>query len=114
MGKLDGKVVIVTGSSNGIGRATAVLFAEEGASVTIHGRSTETLNETEQILKSKGVTENRIAVVQGSVEEETTCHEIIEKTVEKFGKIDVLVELKKIKFTEFFRSTMLVWVPKME
>jgi len=91
MGKLDGKVVIVTGSSNGIGRATAVLFAEEGASVTIHGRSTETLNETEQILKSKGVTENRIAVVQGSIEEEKTCHELIEKTVEKFGKIDVLI-----------------------
>lgn len=43
MGKLDGKVVIVTGSSSGIGQATALLFAQEGASVTVHGRSTESL-----------------------------------------------------------------------
>uniref|UniRef100_A0A914EP72 Uncharacterized protein n=1 Tax=Acrobeloides nanus TaxID=290746 RepID=A0A914EP72_9BILA len=98
MGKLEGKVVIVTGSSNGIGRATAVLFAEEGASVTIHGRSTESLKTTEEILKSKGVPDSRIAVVQGVIEEEKTCEELIQKTVDKFGKIDVLINNAGIAF----------------
>uniref|UniRef100_A0A914CSC0 Uncharacterized protein n=1 Tax=Acrobeloides nanus TaxID=290746 RepID=A0A914CSC0_9BILA len=91
MGKLDGKVAIVTGSSSGIGQATAVLFAEEGASVTVHGRSSESLQKTQTLLKSKGIPESRILVVQGVIEEDKTCDDLINKTVQKFGKLDVLV-----------------------
>uniref|UniRef100_A0A914E422 Uncharacterized protein n=1 Tax=Acrobeloides nanus TaxID=290746 RepID=A0A914E422_9BILA len=91
MGKLDGKVVIVTGSSAGIGKTTAALFAQEGASVTIHGRSSESLKKTFELLKSKGVSENKILIIQGLIEEEKTCHDLVNKTVEKFGRIDVLV-----------------------
>uniref|UniRef100_A0A914CDX1 Uncharacterized protein n=1 Tax=Acrobeloides nanus TaxID=290746 RepID=A0A914CDX1_9BILA len=91
MGKLDGKVAIVTGSSAGIGRYTAALFAEEGASVTIHGRSSESINKTVELLKSKGVPESKFLVVQGQIELEQTCHELITKTIEKFGRLDILV-----------------------
>jgi NADP-dependent 3-hydroxy acid dehydrogenase YdfG len=43
------------------------------------------------LLTSHGIPEKRIQTVQGAIEDETTCHSIIEKTVDKFGKIDVLV-----------------------
>lgn len=91
MNKLLGKVVIITGSSAGIGRSTALLFAREGASVTVHGRSSESIQKTVELLKSNGVPESRILVVQGVVEDEKTSHALIEKTVAKFGKIDILV-----------------------
>uniref|UniRef100_A0A914CTA4 Uncharacterized protein n=1 Tax=Acrobeloides nanus TaxID=290746 RepID=A0A914CTA4_9BILA len=91
MGKLDGKVAIVTGSSCGIGQATAVLFAEEGASVIVHGRSSESLQKTHNLLKSKGIPESRILIVQGVIEDDKTCDDLINKTVQKFGKLDVLV-----------------------
>jgi len=91
MGKLDGKVAIITGSSAGIGKTTAALFAQEGASVTIHGRSSESIKKTFELLKSNGVPENKILTVQGQIENEQTCHDLINKTVQKFGKLDILV-----------------------
>jgi NAD(P)-dependent dehydrogenase (short-subunit alcohol dehydrogenase family) len=89
--RFEGKVVIITGSSTGIGREAALDFAKEGASVTIHGQSTERLEAAKKALKDAGVDEKRVQVVQGSIQEEKTQKEIIDKTVEKFGKIDVLV-----------------------
>uniref|UniRef100_A0A914CZQ3 Uncharacterized protein n=1 Tax=Acrobeloides nanus TaxID=290746 RepID=A0A914CZQ3_9BILA len=91
MGKLTGKVAIITGSSAGIGRATALLFASEGAFVTIHGRNEKSLEETQNQLKAQGVHDNRILVVQGQIEEAKTCEDLINETIKKFGKLDVLV-----------------------
>ncbi|KAI1709138.1 short chain dehydrogenase domain-containing protein [Ditylenchus destructor] len=79
MARFNGKVVIVTGSSTGIGRQAAVDFAKEGASVTIHGQSSERLQETQKVLKDAGVPEKRILVVQGPIQEEKTQNEIIDK-----------------------------------
>ncbi|KAI6198336.1 3-oxoacyl-[acyl-carrier-protein] reductase FabG-like [Aphelenchoides fujianensis] len=89
--RFDGKVVIVTGSTSGIGQAAAYRVASEGASVTLHGRNPEGMKETVEKLKEMGVGEDRIQQVFGDVKEEKTLHEIVDKTVEKFGKIDVLV-----------------------
>ncbi|KAK6052648.1 oxidoreductase, short chain dehydrogenase/reductase family protein [Cooperia oncophora] len=76
-GRFDGRAVIVTGSSNGIGRATAVMFAKEGAMVTICGRDEKTLN--------------KLLVVQGDLRDEDVMKETVNGTVRKFGRLDVLV-----------------------
>jgi len=87
-----GKVIIVTGSSSGIGREAALIFAKEGASVTIHGgTSTERLKETEALLKKQGVPESRIHSVLGPIEDEKVQKRLIDETVKKFGRLDVLV-----------------------
>ncbi|KAH7712291.1 short-chain dehydrogenease/reductase-like protein [Aphelenchoides avenae] len=91
MGKFDGKVVIVTGSSAGIGRDAAIEFAKEGASVVIHGQSEERLNETKKLISETGVGDDKIAWVLGPLDEEGTPKKIIDAAVSKFGSIHVLV-----------------------
>ncbi|KAI6184857.1 hypothetical protein M3Y97_00641500 [Aphelenchoides bicaudatus] len=86
-----GKVAIVTGSSSGIGRAAVEQLATEGASVTVHGKNTARLQETLDLLKKQGVPESRIHSVQGSIEDEDVQKQLIDETVKKFGKLDVLV-----------------------
>ncbi|GMR46733.1 hypothetical protein PMAYCL1PPCAC_16928, partial [Pristionchus mayeri] len=87
----SGKVVIVTGSSNGIGRATAELFAKAGAKLTITGRNAETLEETYQLCLQAGLYPGGILKMLGDVTDESFIEQLVEKTVEKFGQLDVLV-----------------------
>ncbi|KAI6181812.1 hypothetical protein M3Y98_00869300 [Aphelenchoides besseyi] len=89
--RFENKVVIVTGSSSGIGQAAAYRLAEEGAKITIHGRNPDGMKETTDKLKEIGVSEDRIQQVFGDVKEENTLKELVSKTIEKFGQIDVLV-----------------------
>uniref|UniRef100_A0A914DP01 Uncharacterized protein n=1 Tax=Acrobeloides nanus TaxID=290746 RepID=A0A914DP01_9BILA len=91
MGKFDGKVVIVTGSSAGIGQATAVAFAKEGAKVTIHGQNNDRLKATEKLMLEAGSKIEKIWIVSGSVEDEDVLKKIVDETVKKFGKIDILI-----------------------
>ncbi|KAI6218805.1 Oxidoreductase, short chain dehydrogenase/reductase family protein [Aphelenchoides besseyi] len=86
-----GKVVIVTGSSSGIGQSTAELFAAKGANVTIHGQNEERLQKTVELLKKNGVSECRLLVVRGLIEKEETRKQLINETIKKFGRLDVLV-----------------------
>ncbi|CAD6191699.1 unnamed protein product [Caenorhabditis auriculariae] len=89
--RFENKVAIVTGSSNGIGRAVAVLFASEGAKVTIHGRNEESIKETQKELHDAGVKESDVLVVRGDIREEKVQKSLVEETVAKFGKINILV-----------------------
>nr|CDJ94200.1 Short-chain dehydrogenase reductase SDR domain containing protein [Haemonchus contortus] len=91
VGRFEGKVVIVTGSSNGIGRATAVLFAEEGAKVTITGRDDKALAETRKEMQVVGAKKEDIVAIQGDLIDEVIQKKIIDATIEQFGKIDILV-----------------------
>ncbi len=84
-----GKTAVITGASRGVGRATALRLAEAGADVVVNYLSREdAANETVALCKEKGV--DAIAV-QGDVSEWSAAHNIADKTIEKFGKIDLLV-----------------------
>ncbi|CAD6191698.1 unnamed protein product [Caenorhabditis auriculariae] len=89
MPQFAGKVVIVTGSSNGIGRETARHFAAEGALVTIHGRNEEALEQAKKEVHEAGG--NDVIVVRGDVREDSVQKKLIEETLAKHGKIDILV-----------------------
>ena len=96
MGKLDGKVAIVTGASRGIGKATAVLFAAEGAKVACAAR---TMGEGDHVLEgSLMTTVSEIEVAGGTalaiptdISKEESCRDLVAKTKETFGPVDVLV-----------------------
>ncbi|KAI1701807.1 enoyl-(Acyl carrier protein) reductase domain-containing protein [Ditylenchus destructor] len=91
MGDFSGKAVIVTGSSRGIGREVALAFGREGAFLTVHGQSKEKLDETLELLRLSGVEGKRIVVVLGPIQDEKIANAIVDETVKKFGRIDVLV-----------------------
>ncbi|GMS93537.1 hypothetical protein PENTCL1PPCAC_15712, partial [Pristionchus entomophagus] len=80
-----------TGSSNGIGRATAVLFSKHGAQVTITGRNAETLEDTKQLCLRAGAKADDILELLGDVTDESFLVRLVSETVAKFGRIDVLV-----------------------
>jgi len=90
----SGKIVIVTGSSSGIGRQAALMFAQEGADgLLIHGQSAERLQETQKMLvEQTGIDPSRIVQLIGSMEAEDTPNQIHSAAMERFnGRIDVLV-----------------------
>ncbi|KAK6733305.1 hypothetical protein RB195_017197 [Necator americanus] len=91
MSRFIGKVVIVTGSSSGIGAATAVLFAKEGAKVTITGRKPDGLEATKHSIIDAGGKEDDVNVVVADVTDAVGREQIVSSTVQKWGKIDVLI-----------------------
>ncbi|MCF0149526.1 MAG: SDR family oxidoreductase [Clostridium sp.] len=86
--KLCGKVAVVTGASSGMGKAIALLYAREGASVVAVARRKEKLNEL--IEESKDY-EGKIIVMQGDVSKKEDNEKMIDLAIESFGKIDILV-----------------------
>ena len=88
MGKLEGKVAIITGGTSGQGRAIAELFAEEGASVVIGGRDDERGREVVDGIREKGA---RAEFVAGDIKTIDASRALIEKAVETFGGVDILV-----------------------
>ncbi len=87
------KTVIVTGAGSGIGRATAIRFAHEGANVILVGRTAETLEETAKAFPHDRTwihTDNYLSVVC-DISVQSQVQQMIETIIEKFEKIDVLV-----------------------
>ncbi|XP_065056992.1 3-oxoacyl-[acyl-carrier-protein] reductase FabG-like [Rhopilema esculentum] len=91
MSSLDGKVAIITGASSGLGKATAILFAEFGAKLVLTGRNGEALNKTksECLEKNKNISEP--LCIQGDLTDEEHVKDIIKKTIDHFKCINVLV-----------------------
>ena len=87
--KLEGKNVIITGGSDGIGKETARIMAEEGANVIIFARNIENLNKTRDEIKIK--TGNIVEIHSVDVKDEKNVKETVNRVVEKNGNIDILV-----------------------
>ena len=88
-GKLKGKIALITGGGSGIGKAVALLFAKEGAKVAINYYSgEEDAKDTEALIKKYG---GESLLIQGDISEETFCRQLVEQTVQHFGRIDILV-----------------------
>jgi NAD(P)-dependent dehydrogenase (short-subunit alcohol dehydrogenase family) len=88
-GKLKGKVALITGGDSGIGRAVAIAFAKEGASVAIsYYDEHDDAKETQRLVKSQG---GKALLLPGDIGYESHCRDIVEKTVQEFGRIDILV-----------------------
>jgi len=88
MGRLENKVAIITGSNSGVGAATAELFAKEGAKVVICARRLNKLEEVAKKIRDNG---GEVLVVQTDVSKVEDCENLVAKTVETFGRVDVLV-----------------------
>lgn len=88
MGGLDGKVVLVTGGSRGIGKGIARGMAKEGASIVISARPSKVLEETAVELSALG---GRVLAVPADVTDETQVERLFTAVEEQFGRLDVLV-----------------------
>jgi NAD(P)-dependent dehydrogenase (short-subunit alcohol dehydrogenase family) len=86
--RLKDKVALITGGGTGMGRATALVFAKEGARVTVTGRRKEPLEETISEIESSG---RQAIMVQGDVSVAKDAAEMVNKTVKAFGRLDVLI-----------------------
>ena len=89
MGKLEGKIALITGSDSGIGQASAIAFAKEGADVVITYHSDEKgANETLQKVKNEG---RKAIVLQVDISEEKEVEAMFDRSIKEFGKIDILM-----------------------
>jgi glucose 1-dehydrogenase len=96
MQKLDGKNVLVTGASSGIGQAIAVRFAQEGANVAINfGSGAEQAEVTRAMVRdaymANGPSERRELVVQADVSIEEQVKAVFARVLEEFGRLDILI-----------------------
>jgi NADP-dependent 3-hydroxy acid dehydrogenase YdfG len=88
MAKLDGKVAIVTGASSGIGEATVQALAAEGAAVVAGARRKERLDSLVDAVTRDG---GKAIALEFDITDESQAHDLIQRTVEEFGRIDILV-----------------------
>ena len=100
MNKLSGKVALITGASRGIGRAIAIEFARQGASVIINYSSDyegakETLEEVKK-LNGYGI------IIKGDISSFEKCNVIVEETLKVMGKIDILINNAGISYMGLF------------
>ncbi|MFP6716169.1 MAG: SDR family oxidoreductase [Alphaproteobacteria bacterium] len=87
------QVVVVTGATKGIGRATAIAFAREGASVVATGRTREALDSVSETIKGLG---SKVVSVQADLSKEESIEKITKTALGEFGHVDVLKLVFKV------------------
>ena len=86
-GKLNGRIAIITGATSGIGKATALLFADEGAALVITGRRSALGETVANEIRSKGV---RCVFVEADHTKLEDCTRVVDIAIKEFGRIDIL------------------------
>jgi NAD(P)-dependent dehydrogenase (short-subunit alcohol dehydrogenase family) len=95
---LDGKVALVTGGDSGIGRAISIAFAREGANVAIaYLEETADAESTADEVRNR---ERECLLLKGDIAREAWCERAVKKTVDKFGRLDILVNNAAQQFPE--------------
>src|SRR5213596_1426229 len=86
---LEGKVAIVTGASNGIGRAIAERLAQEGATVVVnYGKSADKAKQVVAGIEAKG---GKAVAIQADMSKIADVRRVVRETVQRFGRLDILV-----------------------
>ncbi|HAZ31972.1 MAG TPA: 3-oxoacyl-ACP reductase [Dehalococcoidia bacterium] len=88
MGKLDGRIAVITGAGRGIGKADALLFAREGAMVVVSDIDEAPVMEVVEEIQAAG---GQAAGCVGNVTEPEDCQRMMDMAVDRFGKLDILV-----------------------
>ncbi len=104
------KVIIITGATSGIGKALAYECASRGAWLTISARNNEKLMEVSEDLLRTGI---RVLPVKTDVSVEEDCRELIRKTVDEYGRIDVLINNAGISMRALFEDADLEVIRKL-
>ena len=86
---LEGKVAIITGGSDGIGKAAALSMAKEGANVVIVARRQEVLDQAVQDIKT--ATEGSVVALSLDITKDGAAHYIIKTALDNFGRVDIIV-----------------------
>jgi NAD(P)-dependent dehydrogenase (short-subunit alcohol dehydrogenase family) len=106
------KVAVITGSGRGIGRAAAELFAAEGASVVVNGR---TLSEIEGVVRAIVAAGGRAIAVQADIGETEAAERLIAAAEQAFGGVDILVNNAAISKThDFIGDSLQEWMRVLE
>ena len=97
-GKLKGKVAIITGGDSGLGRAAAVAFAKEGAKLVIpYYNEHQDAKETKEYIEKMG---GECIIMSGDITDKNFCKSIVTTTLQRFGKIDVLVNNAGVQYQQ--------------
>lgn len=94
--KLDGKVAIITGASSGIGEATALALAAEGAKVVIAARRAERLDALVKRIEASG---GKALPIVTDITDETQANNLVQKTNAELGRVDILVNNAGVALT---------------
>lgn len=98
LGKLAHKVAFITGGDSGIGRAIAILFAREGAQIVmVYLEEEEDARKTEQDIKTQG---GSVLLISGDISDEHFCKDTIQKTIDQFGTIDILINNAGVQYPQ--------------
>ena len=107
MGRLDNKVAIITGSTSGMGRDTAYLFAKEGAKVVITGRNEERAKAVADKIKADG---GEAIYVIANTADLSAVNDIFNKTMDAYGKVDILMNnAGQLSITPFMELKLDEW-----
>jgi len=96
--KLEGKVAIISGGDSGIGRAVALAFVKEGAKVCIaYLDEKKDAEDTQELIKEAG---GECLLIAGDVKDDKYCDSIVAKTIDVFGKLDILVNNAAVQYPQ--------------